>query len=105
MRYLAYFTIAYGLLLLVGGMYGYAQAHSLPSLIMGSVSAALIIFGSIAMLKQSFAGYLITTLVTGLLTAFFAYRFIHSYKFMPPGMLAIISLIIFIILIMTKVKS
>jgi uncharacterized membrane protein (UPF0136 family) len=98
-------VIIYGVLLFVGGIFGYVKAQSMVSLAMGSISAALILAGGAAMFKGGtigWVGYWFTLTVTALLTALFGYRFFHTQKFFPSGLLAIVSIaILFILLIQT----
>lgn len=101
-------VIVYGCLLLVGGMMGFVKAHSWPSLVMGSLSALLMIIAGAAMFKKSVLAYFVACTVSFCLALFFGYRFyntykiFHTFKFMPAGMMGVISLIVFLILIVTK---
>lgn len=79
----------YALLLLIGGIIGHSIANSLPSLIMGSVTA--ILFAVLAFQKGKTA-HLITLILTVLLTGFFGYRFFLTMKFFPAGFMSLVSL-------------
>lgn len=99
MKISAAIILLYGLLLLLGGMIGFLKAQSIASLVMGSVFA-LIAFGSgLALFKGSIVGWWAGLIVSIFLTAFFGYRFYMSNKFMPSGLMAIISVIVFIALL------
>ena len=84
--------IVYGALLIVGGVMGYTKAGSTPSLIMGSLSGLLAILLSIWGLKGHDLPSLF--LLGGeaiVLSAFFYMRYANSKKFMPSGMMAVVS--------------
>jgi uncharacterized membrane protein (UPF0136 family) len=104
MKWQSYIFLLYGIFLLVGGVMGYAKSHSTASLIMGSLSAALVLIGSAAMLKGNEWGYYLAMGVTTFLALFFSYRFYQSGKIFPPGVMALISLSIVIGLLATKWK-
>lgn len=88
----AWIVLIYSLLILIGGMIGYSQAHSLPSLISGSIFGFLLLLCSIGMFKKSVLAYTLSLALSAMLTLFFFYRFIITMKLMPAGMMAIISL-------------
>ena len=88
-----YFFI-YGALTIIGGLIGYLKAGSKASIIAGGISGLLLLL----------AGYLVTSgkiqpgFILGLVIAIalagrFAPGFFSSYKFMPAGMMTILSLI------------
>ncbi|MBA3238973.1 MAG: TMEM14 family protein [Parachlamydiaceae bacterium] len=78
----------YALLLLIGGIIGHYMANSLPSLIMGSITA--FIFAVLAFQKGRTA-HLITLVLTALLAGFFGYRFYLTLKFFPAGFMSLVS--------------
>ncbi|MGZ6329589.1 MAG: TMEM14 family protein [Parachlamydiaceae bacterium] len=85
-------VLSYAFLLFVGGILGYVMAQSMPSLVMGSLFASIFLFLSFQ--KSAWSARL-TVALTGLLTAFFVYRFILTQKLMPAGLMSIISLLLF----------
>lgn len=87
-------VLIYGLLILVGGMIGFAKAHSAPSLIMGISFSIVIFLSAWLMFKGNKLGNTIAMVCSGLLTLFFAYRFFLTEKFMPAGLMVILSLIV-----------
>ncbi len=99
MKWIPIVVMIYGIILWVGGMIGYAKAHSLVSFIMGSVSAAMLVVAGITMLRPTPWGFWWAVCVTGLLAAFFAYRYYITQKLMPAGMLTILSLLVLCLLI------
>lgn len=84
--------MTYSALLAGGGLFGYLKAGSLASLIMSGTFAILILL-SIYINKESPAmGYKVSYGLLAFLSAFFLYRTVLTGKFMPAGMLAIITL-------------
>ena len=91
-------VLVYGLFVLIGGMIGYAKAHTLPSLVMGTAFALGLLGAGFAILKEMKAGYYLACALSAILACFFAYRFALTYNFMPAGMMAILSVIVLIVL-------
>ena len=79
----------YGLLLIAGGYFGYAKAKSKMSLVAGAVSGVLIFIG---VFLGGTAGFVIFITVSAALTVVFLKRLLKTKKFMPSGMLMILSL-------------
>lgn len=92
MKNQAIVTSVYAGLLLIGGIMGYATASSLPSLIMGSLSALLMGTCAWGMFKGCTISKTSALVLTLLLGSFFAYRFLGTYKFMPSGLMVLLSL-------------
>ncbi len=83
----------YSLLLLIGGVIGYVIAGSQASLFMSSIFAILLI-GSLYLIRvKPTIAYTCIFSLLALLTLFFAYRW-YTIKFMPSGMLCILSLVV-----------
>lgn len=104
MKTAAYLVLAYGLFIFLGGMIGFAKAHSMASLISGILFAVIIIVSAVAMLKDYRAGFYAALATSGFLTAFFVCRFTSSYKFMPAGLMFILSAAIFTFLTVSLCK-
>lgn len=94
MKTKSYAVYIYAILLLIGGIIGYIKASSLPSLIMGTLFALLAGASATAMYKNKDAGRISAILLSLVLTAFFCYRFVITQKFMPAGLMVIISLVV-----------
>jgi uncharacterized membrane protein (UPF0136 family) len=96
----------YAFLLVMGGWIGFLKAKSKPSLIAGHISGLLIVIASLLMAKGSPAagrgGCILATLTALALTLFFGKRFAKTRKPMPAGMMAIVSLVIFLILLLAS---
>jgi uncharacterized membrane protein (UPF0136 family) len=82
-------AIAYGILSIVGGIIGYAQAQSKASLISGSISGALLILGGILALIGASWGLWLAAIVTLALIIVFVVRLSKTRKFMPAGLMII----------------
>ncbi len=83
----------YAVLLAVGGVIGYAKAGSRPSLIAGLGSAVAAILALVLCFQNGIWGMGLGAMVALLLACFFGYRFaVKTRKFMPAGLLAVVSL-------------
>ena len=89
-------TLLYGILVFVGGLMGYFKAASTASLVSGIGFGLASILLSIGMLKKSLFSAYFALILTFVLDAFFTYRFLLTMKFMPSGMMAIVSTIVLI---------
>jgi len=78
----------YIVLLFIGGLIGYLKAGSKISLIMSASFAAVLILCNIGIIFQKN----VADFVLVFLLVFFAYRLTKSKKFMPNGMMAILTL-------------
>ncbi len=92
----------YAVLLGVGGVMGFVKAKSRPSLIAGLISAALaagcvVLFSQNALLANTLGMAL--ALLMGI---FFGYRYSLSLKFMPAGLMALVSGVVLVILVVTR---
>ncbi|MGE3819643.1 MAG: TMEM14 family protein [Isosphaeraceae bacterium] len=91
--------IVYAVLLGVGGVMGFVRARSKASLISGLLSA----LGALAAVALSLSGrrwgIALGTLLAVSLFVLFGYRYaVRSKKFMPSGLLAIVSLVVLLLL-------
>ena len=91
----------YGLLILGGGVMGYAVARSKASLISGIGFGLLLLVSGFGVWKGAAGSLLAATVIAVLLVVIFAVRYIKTRKFMPAGMLAILSLVATILFAMT----
>lgn len=105
MKFMPWLVIIYALMILGGGIVGFAKAHSWPSIIMGTIAAILLLCCALGMFKESVLGYFASTGIAFLLSVFFTYRFLQAFKFMPAGLMSIVSIAVFIILVATKLKN
>lgn len=102
MKFNGIMIIIFGLLVLLGGMIGFAKAQSVPSLIMGSVFALALVGCGGAMFKEIKLGYYIAIILSFILLGFFTYRFALTQNFIPAGFMSILSFIVLIALFLGK---
>ena len=83
----------YGLIVFAGGLMGFVKAGSKPSLIAGTVSAAVLAlaFWMGEGRGNGVEGLWIAAGVAALLSIVFLMRFLKTHSFMPSGMMLIIS--------------
>jgi uncharacterized membrane protein (UPF0136 family) len=84
-------TGIYSLLVVMGGVIGYVQAHSYASLYMGLAFGISLSLCSLLMLKGKKAAYLVALVLMCILALFFCYRFALTQKFMPAGLMLVLS--------------
>ncbi len=82
-------AFAYGVLALVGGIIGYAQAKSTASLISGIVSGVLLIAAGVLQRQGMAWGGILAAVITAVLVVVFIVRLIKTRKFMPAGLMII----------------
>lgn len=92
-NFLIWMILVYGLLVAIGGIFGYVRARSKPSLISGLLSGALLAIAWAIGLQTSSLGLGAATLIAIGLLVVFTLRFRKTQKFMPAGLLAILSLV------------
>jgi uncharacterized membrane protein (UPF0136 family) len=95
----------YAILLAAGGVMGFVKANSRPSLI-GGLSSALVVLGALGLAAAGFpSGYILGAIIAIGMLQFFAKRFAKNRKFMPGGLMAIVSLAAAVILIATRLLA
>jgi len=102
---MGYLVLLYGIFILTGGVWGYLRANSLPSLLMGTLFGVLLIASAYGLTRHRDVGRFSALGLTILLSFFFLYRFIISWKFMPTGLLAIISISMLVALAFTRKQT
>jgi uncharacterized membrane protein (UPF0136 family) len=91
-------VVVYALLMLFGGIGGYATAKSVPSLVAGIASGALLL-GSAALSKtHPRIGFFLATLITLALVVIFIRRYVETHKPMNMGLVGL-SLVMLLLLI------
>src|SRR3974390_475818 len=85
----------YAVLLAVGGIIGYTKAGSRPSLYAGLASAVAALLALLVSFQHKNWGMALGLLLALLLTFLFGHRYaVKTRKFMPAGLLAIVSLVV-----------
>jgi uncharacterized membrane protein (UPF0136 family) len=88
-----YTLLGYGVVLILGGIMGYAKGRSRVSLLTGSISG-VVILGAFAWSLQSPTPALwLGAAMAAILAIGMGARFRKSGKFMPAGMIALLSLV------------
>lgn len=105
MKLMPWLVILYAFVLMGGGMMGYYKAGSLPSLLMGCVTGLILIVSAISMFNKDLLGYFLSCGIAFALAVFFTYRFVDTFKLIPTGLMAVISFIVFVILVAMKLKN
>ena len=85
--------LLFGLLVLGGGIIGYATAGSVASVIAGSAFGLGLLVSGLGVLRRKELGFVFAPLITLFLTAFFAYRLIQSGDFIPSGLMGVLGLV------------
>lgn len=98
MKAAAWITLFYGLTVIAGGLIGYLKAHSTASVVMGSICGFLLLLSALGLMGRMRAPAYLALFVTFVLDVFFTYRWIFSLKFMPSGLMSVISTIVLVIL-------
>jgi|GEM_PF-218863 len=86
--------VIYGVLLIVGGIMGKVKSNSSPSLFAGVVCGVVALIGFWQSLSDPAVGFLTGGLVGLLLTGIFMSRFVRTRKFMPAGLILLLSLVV-----------
>jgi uncharacterized membrane protein (UPF0136 family) len=85
--------LVFAILMLVGGIMGFKKAKSKPSLIAGCVSAAVFAGCYIFSLSNPLLAFKLAFVASGALEGIFLVRLIKTKKFMPSGLLLILSIL------------
>ncbi len=102
-----YTYIAYGFLVLVGGLMGFLKAKSTPSLVAGGLFGALLVWLGATMLRTpvpaTLSGpgawvYFTAFAITLFLLVFFAARYVRTKAVMPAGLMVGLSLVALLVL-------
>lgn len=105
MKTTGYIVLVYGILVIIGGLIGFAKANSVPSLVMGTSFGIVLAICGWAITKDSTVSIYVAGLFALLLTCFFAYRFLNSYIFMPAGLMTLLSIAALITLFLEGMKK
>ena len=98
----ALIVIVYGLLVLAGGVMGYVKAKSLPSLISGILFGVLLLISGVGIQEGAKLSFAIALALTVVLMLIMGLRFVKSKKFMPAGLITLLSAITALLLMMEK---
>jgi uncharacterized membrane protein (UPF0136 family) len=100
MRTAGWITFIYGLIILIGGVAGHLHAKSYASLIAGTVFGVLLLICAIGIFKDHLLPAYFGILLTFFLDAFFSYRWLFTFAFIPAGLMSLISTAVFIAMVL-----
>jgi len=92
----------YGSLVLVGGVMGWVKAKSVPSLVSGLAFGAALIFVGYGIKLGHRNDVIAAMVIAGLLAVIMGARFARSKKFMPAGLVAILSVAVVVALLLMR---
>ena len=99
------YFILFGLLTIAGGIIGYVKAGSVASVIAGSITGILLLVGAFLLPEHRAIGLATVFIISLLLLAQFAPKFIRTGTVMPAGIMAILSVIGLVAAIVVWVKK
>ncbi|PYL35812.1 MAG: hypothetical protein DMF35_02170 [Verrucomicrobia bacterium] len=99
-----YFLI-FGALTILGGVIGYVKAGSVPSIIAGAITGVLLLVAGALLPEHRAAGLAAAFIVSLLLAAQFAPKFIRTGKVMPAGLMSILSVIGIVVAVVAWLKK
>jgi uncharacterized membrane protein (UPF0136 family) len=83
----------YGAIMMLGGIAGYVKVHSKASLISGVGMGLALVASGFGVWNGSFNSAVVAVVIAALLVVLFAIRFAKTRRFMPAGMLAVLSVV------------
>jgi uncharacterized membrane protein (UPF0136 family) len=89
---------SYVVLLLIGGLIGFFTAGSKVSLITSAVAAALLILTRLHGVFQPSFGRTLASIIMVVLLVAFAFRLSKSKKFIPSGLMLLLTLVVLVLL-------
>jgi uncharacterized membrane protein (UPF0136 family) len=102
MKFNGIVVLIYGILVLLGGLIGYLTKGSLASLFTGSLCGALLIASALGIFRSSVLAFFTALGISGALAVFFALRYYVTGSMVPAGSMALLSSIVFLLLLTTK---
>lgn len=99
------YFIIFGLLTIAGGVMGYVKAGSVISMVTGGISGVLLLVAAFLLSGNTTAGLIMAALVSLLLAGRFVPILLGGGRFMPAGMMSILSLIGIIVCVLAWLKK
>jgi len=87
------YFIIFGVLTITGGIIGYVSKGSVPSIIAGTISGALLLVAAFLLPEHRAGGLIIALAVSVLLAVQFIPKFFATGKMMPAGGMSALSLL------------
>ena len=109
MSFPVWVILIYGILVFVGGLFGYLRAKSKISLISGVIFGLAIILSGFGIhynfeIAGKSPGIYLSLSLVGILTLMFTWRFLRTKKFMPSGMMLFLSVIALIMIGISAIR-
>jgi uncharacterized membrane protein (UPF0136 family) len=95
-------VLAYGVIVMLGGLIAYLMADSWVSLFTATLAGAVLVAGGMGIIRRSLYAYFISVGVTTVLAIFFIFRYIQTEKMMPAGIMTGMSVLILLLLLITR---
>ena len=99
------YFIVFGVLTIAGGVVGYVKADSVASIVAGSITGVLLLVAAFLLPEHRAIGLATAFIISLLLAAQFAPKFLRTGRVMPAGMMSILSVIGLIAAIVAWVKK
>jgi uncharacterized membrane protein (UPF0136 family) len=99
------YFIVFGILTVAGGVVGYVKAGSVASIIAGSITGVLLLVAAFLLPEHRAIGLATAFIISLLLAAQFAPKFIRTGRVMPAGAMSILSVIGIIVAIVAWIKK
>jgi uncharacterized membrane protein (UPF0136 family) len=99
------YFIVFGVLTVAGGVVGYVKAGSVASIIAGSITGVLLLVAAFLLPEHRAIGLATAFIISLLLAAQFAPKFIRTGTVMPAGTMSILSVIGIIVAIVAWIKK
>ena len=100
-----FYFIIFGLLTIVGGILGYVKAGSTASIVAGAITGVLLLVAAFLLPEHRVAGLATALIISLLLAAQFAPKFLRTGRVMPAGMMSVLSVIGIIVAIIAWVRK
>ena len=102
----ASYLLIYALLMIGGGIAGFAKAHSVPSLIAGVLSGTVLLGIHTKIGARAEWAFQMAAAVAGILCISMAQRYFKSHHFMPSGLILCLSILaVIVFLVASKAKD
>ena len=99
------YFIVFGVLTIAGGIVGYVKAGSVASIVAGSITGLLLLIAAFLLPEHRAIGLATAFIISLLLAAQFAPKFLRTGRVMPAGMMSILSVIGVVAAIVAWVKK
>jgi uncharacterized membrane protein (UPF0136 family) len=99
-----YTILFYGLIIIAGGVIGFLKSKSKISLLSGLISGIVMLLSYYLVISLNSAGYYISLIISLILLIIFFLRYKKTGKFIPSGLLIILSTVTFTILLIYIIR-